>query len=139
MGKCGYVTHFFTLKLWITVFIWKQRKNLALNHEKYVLFWFFFYSGEPLIQNISTAYTDLTYLPRLDDLPSAREVSSLLFRQNFANTTGHETRNALFAFFGEFLMFNAMRFNAMRYIYIYLDINFISIFYWWWYIKTYFS
>lgn len=58
-------------------------------------------AGEPLIHNISTAYTDLTYLPRLDDLPSAREVSSLLFRQNFANTTGHETRNALFAFFGQ--------------------------------------
>lgn len=65
-----------------------------------------FLSGEPLIHNISTAYTDLTYLPRLNDLPSAREVSSLLFRQNFANTTGHETRNALFAFFGKFLMFN---------------------------------
>lgn len=82
------------------------QKNLALNHERYVLFWFFS-SGEPLIHNISTAYTDLTYLPRLNDLPSAREVSSLLFRQNFANTTGHETRNALFAFFGEFLMSNS--------------------------------
>lgn len=72
------------------------------------MFYFdFFPTGEPLIHNISTAYTDLTYLPRLNDLPSAREVSSLLFRQNFANTTGHETRNALFAFFGEFLMFNS--------------------------------
>lgn len=132
MGKCGYVTHFFTLKLWITVFIWKQRKKLSIEPWKVCFILIFFYSGEPLIHNISTAYTDLTYLPRLDDLPSAREVSSLLFRQNFANTTGHETRNALFAFFGEFLMF-----NAMRYIYIYLDINFISIFYWWWYNKTY--
>lgn len=95
----------FILKLWI--FVLNAKKiHLALNHEKNVLFWFFS-SGEPLIHNISTAYTDLTYLPRLNDLPSAREVSSLLFRQNFANTTGHETRNALFAFFGEFLMFNS--------------------------------
>ncbi|XP_048727888.2 dual oxidase-like [Ostrea edulis] len=58
-------------------------------------------AGESLIHNISTAYTDLTYLPRLDDLPSAREVSSLLFRQDVANTTGHSKRNALFAFFGQ--------------------------------------
>lgn len=136
MRVCHALFYFKTLNYCIYL---KAKKKLSIEPWKVCFILIFFYSGEPLIHNISTAYTDLTYLPRLDDLPSAREVSSLLFRQNFANTTGHETRNALFAFFGEFLMFNAMRFNAMRYIYIYLDINFISIFYWWWYIKTYFS
>ncbi|XP_061175902.1 dual oxidase-like [Saccostrea echinata] len=58
-------------------------------------------AGESLIHNITSAYIDLTYIPRLDDLPSARDVSNLLFRQDIANTSGHSKRNALFAYFGQ--------------------------------------
>ncbi|OWF46058.1 Dual oxidase [Mizuhopecten yessoensis] len=64
-------------------------------------------AGEPLIHNITTAYTDFTYKVPSNGLPSARVISNTLFRQNMSLDSGGSflNRSALFAFFGQLVDF----------------------------------
>ncbi|KAL5010355.1 hypothetical protein ScPMuIL_012660 [Solemya velum] len=63
-------------------------------------------TGETLRNNIPTNYKDNTYQPSGSERPSARLLSNIVFRKNISGpTVSFQNRTALFAFFGEFVIY----------------------------------